>query len=101
VHVNDRLIRVRYGTQDVPVPSGTTLVRAHMSAAGDYGHAEIELYVAPSEVVTVHYTPPWSFGLPGVMGREAPSGWRRLAPSPAATLVLVVVVGCVLYGLLR
>lgn len=101
VHVNDRLIRVHFGTQDVPVPAGPTVVRAYVTAAGDYGHAQVELNVAPGGVETVHYTPPWNHGLPGVIGRQPPSGWRRLAPSPAAALVLVIVAGFVLYGLLR
>lgn len=101
VHVNDRLVKVHYGSQDVPVPAGRAVVRAYVTAAGDYGHAEIEVAVAPGTVQTVHYTPPWMHGLPGVMGRRAPAGWRRVAPSPAATLVLALVLAVFLYSFIR
>lgn len=101
VHVGDRLVRVRYGTHDIPVPAGRVGVRAHVTAAADYGHAEVEVWVDPGGVETVHYAPPWMYGLPGVMSREAPTGWRRFAPSPQATLLVVVVVAFTLFGLLR
>ena len=101
VHVGDRLVRARFGTQDVPVPAGRTTVRAHVTTVADHGHAEVELWVDPGAVETVHYTPPWLYGLPGVMTREAPTGWRRVAPSPAAGLLVAVVVAFVLLGLLR
>jgi len=101
VHVNERLVPVHYGAQDVPVPAGRAVVRAHVTAAGDYGHAELEVDVAPGAVETVHDTPPWNLGLPGVMGRGAPVGWRRVAPSPAAAMVLVVVLAFVLYAIIR
>ena len=64
VHVNDRLVQVHYGAQDVPVPAGRAVVRAHVTAAGDYGHAELEVDVAPGAVESVHYTPPWISALP-------------------------------------
>lgn len=101
VHVGDRLVRVRYGTQDLAVPAGRVTVRAHVTAVADYGHAELEVWVEPGAVETVHYAVPWTYGLPGVMTREAPSGWRRIAPSPQAALIVVVVVAFVVYGLLR
>lgn len=101
VHVGDRLVRVRYGTQDIAVPAGRVTVRAHVTAVSDHGHAELEVWLDPGAVETVHYAAPWMYGLPGVMTREAPSRWRRVAPSPQAALIVVVVVAFVVHGLLR
>ncbi|WP_377644331.1 hypothetical protein [Oryzobacter terrae] len=101
VHVNDRLVPARFGTQDVPVPAGRTVVRAYVTAMAEHGHAELAVDVAPGAVETVHYSPPWMYGLPGVMSSTTPTGWRRIAPSPQAAIIVAVVAVFVLYGLLR
>jgi hypothetical protein len=99
--VGDRLVPARFGTQDIPVPAGRTVVRAYVTAFAEYGHAEVQVDVAPGAVETVHYSPPWLYGLPGVMAREIPTGWRRVAPSPQAAVILVIVAVFIVYGVLR
>lgn len=101
VHVNGRLVRAGYGTHDITVPAGPTRVEAYLTAAGDHGHAAIELDVAPGAVEPVFYTPPWNHGIPGVMDRTPRTGLRRFASSPTAIVVLLVPVAAVLYWLLR
>jgi hypothetical protein len=99
VHVNGRLLKVRWGTQDVPVDAGAVLVEAHVTAAADYGHADLRVEVAPGAVVPVFYTPPWSRFLTGAMGTEpqpVPGGWL-LAPT---ALVLLAVPALVVVGFL-
>ncbi|HMM93540.1 MAG: hypothetical protein IE926_09535 [Micrococcales bacterium] len=82
VHVGGHLVRVRWGTQDVPVWAGRVRVEAYSQWLRRYGQAEIDVDVAPGEVVPVHYAPPWHQFARGAIGttpQRRPGAWFNVA----------------------
>ena len=106
VRVGGHPVATRFGTQDVTVWAGRNRVQVASQWMWAYGHATLDVDVAPGQVVPVYYATPWNTADVGSIGveRQRRRGLGRmvavLAASIVGVIVLVAHLGAVAFALL-
>jgi hypothetical protein len=71
VHLNGYPVPVRYGRNEIPVPSGPLRIGIYSQWMRVYGKAMLDCTVQPNQVVPVFYASPWhQFASAGSIGHS-------------------------------